>query len=397
MTHGHNQGGDAALQALRPQIQDLRMENIADLAMRARELGGVIPLWYGEGDMVTPAYIRDAAKAALDEGVTFYIPDMRGHRPLIEALSDYQSRLHGVPFGLDRSTVTPGGMQAVHLAMTAIADAGRNVVFPEPQWPNIANAIHVSGAEPRGVPMDYRDGRWVLDLDRLFDACDARTRAIVYSSPSNPQGWVAREDEIRALLEFGRRRGIWIIADEVYARMYFAGPAAPSILPLAEPEDLVMTVNTLSKGWAMTGWRVGWLTHPPSLSARFGALVQYMTSGTAGVLQAGAAAALRDGEGTVAEIRARAEAGIAATYDILDGHPAVELPARPEGGMYVFFRLRGVEDARDACRLVLERARVGLAPGHLFGPTGRSFLRMCILRETTGLREALSRMADALR
>lgn len=169
MDRGRTQRGEAALRALRPQIRDPRMENIAGLAHRARELGDVIPPWYGEGDMmVTPAYIRDAAKAALGEGLTFDIPDTRGHRPLFEALSDCQSGLHGIPFGLDRSTVTPGGMQAVHLAMTAIAEAGRNVVCREPQWPNIANAIHVSGAEPRVVPMDYRDGRWVLDLDRLF-------------------------------------------------------------------------------------------------------------------------------------------------------------------------------------------------------------------------------------
>lgn len=396
MHHGHNRQEGRAVSALRPQIQDLRMENIADLALRAQELGDVIPLWYGEGDLVTPAFIREAAKAALDAGLTFYIPDMRGYPPLVEALAEYQSALHGIPFGTDRSTVTPGGMQAVHLAMTAIAEAGRNVVFPEPQWPNIANAIHLSGAEARGVPMAWQDGRWQLDLDRLFAACDARTRAIIFSSPANPTGWVASEEELRALLDFSRRRGVWIIADEVYARLYVRGRAAPSILPLADPEDLVMTVNSLSKAWAMTGWRVGWLTHPPSIAARIGAMVQYMNSGTAGVLQAAAAVALRQGEGLVAEIRARAAAGIAATYEILGDHPAVELPVRPEGGMYVFFRLRGVEDAQQACRTVLERARVGLAPGHLFGPPGRSFLRMCILREEGSLRQALSRMAAAL-
>ncbi len=346
-----------------PRSRICAWRHIADLALRAQELGDVIPLWYGEGDLITPAFIREAAKAALDAGLTFHIPDMRGHPPLVEALAEYQSALHGIPFGTDRSTVTPGGMQAVHLAMTAIAEAGRNVVFPEPQWPNIANAIHLSGAEARGVPMAWQNGRWQLDLDRLFAACDARTRAIIFSSPANPTGWVASEAELRALLDFSRRRGVWIIADEVYARLYFRGRAAPSILPLADPEDLVMTVNSLSKAWAMTGWRVGWLTHPPSIAARIGAMVQYMNSGTAGCCRPPRQWRCARARGWWRRSAPAPPPASPPPTEILGDHPAVELPARPEGGMYVFFRLRGVEDARQACRTVLEKAHVGLARG----------------------------------
>src|SRR5688572_1221925 len=223
-----------AFDGIRAQIRDLRTENIANLAVRARELGDVIALWYGEGDVVTPAFIRDAAKAALDEGLTFYIPDMRGHAPLNEALSEYQSRLHGKTIPITQTTVTPGGMQALYLALELLVDTGTNVVYVAPQWPNIHNAIHLIGGEPRPFALDFTGGDFRLDLDRLFATCDARTRAIFLSTPSNPTGWTASREEMQALLDFSRRTGIWIISDEVYARLYFDGNVAPSILQVAE-------------------------------------------------------------------------------------------------------------------------------------------------------------------
>jgi aspartate/methionine/tyrosine aminotransferase len=391
-----NEPQPPAVKRMRPQVQDLRTENIAELAVRAQELGGVIPLWYGEGDLVTPAFVRDAAKQALDDGRTFYIPNMRGDPDLAAALAAYQSALHGVPLAVERSTVTPGGMQALLLALELIVDLGQNVVYLEPQWPNIHNLIHLCGGEPRPVALDFVDGDWKLDLDRVKAACDARTRAIIFSSPANPTGWVASHEDLRALLAFGRERGIWIIADEVYARLYFDGPAAPSILQVAEPEDLVMTINSFSKAWAMTGWRVGWLTHPASVAPEVGAMTQYMNSGTAGILQAGALAALTRGEDLVATMRERCRNGIDIAYEALSGLPDVRLPAKPRGGMYAFFSLASEPDSGAACRRILDQARVGLAPGYLFGEASKGHLRMCICRDPDQLRAGLSRMVETL-
>ena len=244
--------------------------------------------------MVTPAFIRDAAKAAFDEGLTFYIPNMRGYGPLNEALSEYQTRLHGQPIPVARTTVTPSGMQALYMALELLVDVGTNVVYVAPQWPNIHNAIHLIGGEPRPFALDF-DGDWKLDLDRLFATCDARTRAIFLSTPSNPTGWTASRAEMEALLEFSRRTGIWIISDEVYNRLYFDGGVAPSILQVADDGDRVLSVNSFSKAWAMTGWRVGWLTHPSGIADQLGAMTQYINSGTSGPLQAGAVAAIRQG------------------------------------------------------------------------------------------------------
>ncbi|HEV7254051.1 MAG TPA: pyridoxal phosphate-dependent aminotransferase [Mesorhizobium sp.] len=381
-----------AFEGIRAQIRDLHTENIARLAVRAFELGDVIALWYGEGDMVTPAFIREAAKQAFDEGLTFYIPNMRGYGPLTEALSEYQSRLFGKPFPAGRTTVAPGGMQALYLALELLVDVGTNVVYVAPQWPNIHNAIHLIGGEPRPFPLRL-EGGWRLDLDALFATCDARTRAIFLSTPSNPTGWTATREEMQALLEFSRRTGVWIISDEVYNRLYFEGEAAPSILEIAEDGDRVLSVNSFSKAWAMTGWRVGWLTHPSGIADQLGAMTQYINSGTAGPLQAGAAAALREGEPLVREIRERCRTGLDLAYEKLGQLNSVVLPEKPKGGMYAFFALQGEDDAGRACARILEEARVGLAPGHLFGSSSKAFLRMCVCREPAQIQEALERMA----
>ena len=384
---------------IRPQIQDLVTDNIAGLAERARALTDVIPLWFGEGDMVTPGFIREAAKRALDEGRTFYVPDMRGTARLVAALSEYQERLHGRPFPRDCTTVTPGGMQAVAVALELLVEPGSNVVYLTPQWPNIANAIHVAGGEGRPCPLTLRDGAWALDIAAVAKLCDARTRAIMFSSPNNPTGWTASAEDLRALLELGRERGIWIIADEVYARLYFPTPEhdggpAPSMLRIADPEDLVLTVNSFSKAWAMTGFRLGWLTHPAVLAERVGAMTQYLSSGTADCIQQAGAAALTEGEGLVGEIRERCCNGVAMAHERLTRIPGVELPQRPPGGMYAFFRVAAWPDGRAACLHILERARVGLAPGELFGAPG--WLRMCICRDPAQLATALDRLEAAL-
>jgi aspartate aminotransferase len=385
-----------AFDGIRAQMRDLHTETIANLAMRAREIGDVIALWYGEGDMVTPAFIRDAAKQAFDDGLTFYIPNMRGHEPLIEALSEYQSRLHGQHIPISRTTVTPSGMQALYFALELLVDVGTNVVYVAPQWPNIHNAIHLIGGEPRPFHLDF-DGDWRLDLEKLFAMCNARTRAIFLSTPSNPTGWTASREEMLALLEFSRRTGIWIISDEVYARLYFDGEVAPSILQVAEDGDRVLAVNSFSKAWAMTGFRLGWLTHPSGVADQLGAMTQYINSGSAGPIQAGANAAIRQGEPLVHEIRERIRTGLDLAYGKLAQLPGIILPNKPRGGMYAFFAFEGQDDSRKVCADILEKAHVGLAPGYLFGSSANAFLRMCVCRDAGQIETALDRMVETMK
>ena len=388
-----NDFGTAA-SGIRAQIRDLDTTNIAELAVKAQALGDVIPLWYGEGDDVTDETIRTAAQRSLDAGTTFYVPTMRGLPALTQELSAYLSRLYHRPIAVERSTVTPGGMQALYLGLSLILDPGTNAVYLEPQWPNIARTIFMCAAEPRPVPLGF-DTDFRLDLDRLFAACDARTRAIVLSSPSNPTGWTASREELQALLDFSRRTGIWIVSDEVYGRLFFGRDAAPSMLEIAGDDDRVLVINSFSKAWAMTGWRVGWLNHPISVAAEIAAMTQYMNSGTAGFVQAGALEALQNGEPIVARIKAKLQGGMDLAYERLGGVSSFILPDKPRGGMYAFFALAGEDDARAACMRILEQSRVGLAPGFMFGTSAQRFLRLCVLRDHTVLRHALDRMVDA--
>ncbi|NGO51674.1 aminotransferase class I/II-fold pyridoxal phosphate-dependent enzyme [Mesorhizobium camelthorni] len=389
-------GQRLAYAGIRPQIMDLQVENIAQMAVRAQSIPDVITLWYGEGDVVTPEFIRAAAKASLDQGDTFYVPDMRGLPALTKVLSEYQSRLHGRDIPVVRSTITPGGMQSVFMALQLVAEMGSNVVYIEPQWPNIRNAIHVIGAEPRPVFLKQVNGSWSLDLEDIYRACDARTRAIMFSTPSNPLGWTATREELEALLEFSRESGVWIISDELYNRLYFHGEAAPSILQVADDEDRVMSVNGFSKAWAMTGWRIGWLTHPASVAKPFSAITQYMNSGTAAFVQAGAKVALEEGEAFAASTRDRCREGVDIAYRILGAANRIVLPTKPAGGMYVFFSVEGEQNSTEICQRFLEEARVGLAPGWLFGEASKAHMRMCVCRDPAEIEEACKRIVALL-
>jgi aspartate/methionine/tyrosine aminotransferase len=246
------------------------------------------------------------------------------------------------------------------------------------------------------VALREEAGTWRLDLEAVRRACDARTRAVVFSTPSNPLGWTASEAELRALLALGRERGIWIISDELYNRLSFDGESAPSILRIAGDEDLVLCVNGFSKAWAMTGWRIGWLTHPISVGPALAAMTQYVNSGTAAVVQAGALAALEQGEALARSTRDRCRAGVDIAYRILGPVNRIRLPEKPRGGMYVFFSIEGEHDSSSICRRLLEEARVGLAPGWMFGASSTGHIRMCVCRDPGELEEACRRIAAVL-
>ena len=263
-------------------MRDVAPSGIVEVFNYGRGRQGLIPLWVGEGDLPTPAFISDAAKASLDRGETFYtaqagIPDLR------EAIASYMTRVYGAaPGGLAFSPqnffVTIGGMHAIEIATRFIAGPGDEMLIPSPAWPNFVGAVETSGARAVTVPLD-RKGRWSLDPEKLAAAVNPATRAIFFNSPANPTGFVATREEIAATLDIARRNDVWIIADEIYGRVTYDGSRAPSFHDVMASDDKILFVQTLSKNWAMTGFRIGWLEAPPALAATIENLVQFTTSG----------------------------------------------------------------------------------------------------------------------
>src|SRR5580704_122345 len=384
-----------ALEGARALIRDIPLENISSLAKGRFGDTSIIPLWFGEGDVPAPAFIGEAMAKAIADGHVFYthqngIPELR------EALADYLTVLGREPIGPENITVTFSGMNAIMLAIQLSCEVGDNLIAIDPVWPNAGGMARLVGAQVRSVRMDHGQGGWTLDPDKVVAAMDARTRAVFFASPGNPTGAMVPLETQRALLEACRKRGVWLIADEVYNRLAFGLNAAPTVLDIAAPEDRLIVVNSFSKSWAMTGWRLGWMVHPASIGPTLAMMTQYTTSGVSTFLQHAGAAAIREGEPFVAWMRDYCEAGMGIVCDALQQLPRVKLGPRPQAGMYAFFEIDGMPDSRAACLDILARTSVGVAPGYFFGPGSDGFLRACVCRKPEVLAEAMARLAPAL-
>jgi aspartate aminotransferase len=384
------------LAPIRRKIQELPASRIRQVTLAARGIDDLIALWFGEGDDVTPAFIRDAAAAALQRGETFYGPN-RGIPELRDAIQRYLRRIYGAEVDLDRIVVSASGMNALMIAIQCLVGQGDSAVVIGPVWPNAENAIAAMGTEVRRVDLAPQpDGSWHLDLDRLVDACDATTRLIVVNSPSNPTGWMAREDELQAILAHARARGIWILADEVYARIVYGERHAPSFMTLARPDDPVVIINSFSKSWSMTGWRLGWIVAPSELNVAIEKMTEFNISHATTFAQWGGVAALDHGDAYVESLVRRYAEAAELVYDRLAPLPRVRL-ARPRSAFYAFFQVEGVTDSFAYAVELQRRARVGLAPGIAFGPSGEGHLRLCFAASLAKLSTALDRLVPALR
>ncbi len=381
--------------ALRSEAREAPESGIVEVFNYGRGRQGLIPMWAGEGDLPTPDFIYEAAVRSLREGETFYTAQ-RGIPEVRAALARYHERTYGRSFADERFFITGGGMQAIQIAARMVAGHGDEVLVPAPAWPNITAAIAINGARPVTVPLRFGNAGWTLDLDRLFAAATERTRGIFINSPSNPTGWTATRDELQAILDFARARGLFIIADEVYHRFFYAGDRSPSFHDVADAEDRILYVNTFSKNWAMTGWRIGWLSTSPALGQTIENLVQYSTSGVATFMQRAATVALDEGDEFLRLQVDRARTG----REIVCGGLAQSGRARftePDGAFYLFFAVDGEDDTRKLALRLVDEANIGLAPGSAFGPAGNGYMRLCFANSPERMQEASDRLVAWLR
>ncbi|HTW51869.1 MAG TPA: pyridoxal phosphate-dependent aminotransferase [Stellaceae bacterium] len=381
--------------SVRQAIHDLETSRIADMVALGFGDPEVVALWYGESDVPTPSFIGEAASAAMRAGETFYtykagLPELR------QTIADYLTELYSKPVGMERIVVTSAGINALTLVAQALIDPGDNLVIVAPIWPNIAAVVSIMGGEPRLVSLDtLPGGGWRLDIDKLIAACDARTKGVFINSPANPTGWMASADEIAALADFARRRGLWLVADEVYNRIVYRNRMAPSFLEAGDAEDRLIVVNSFSKSWAMTGWRLGWMVIPRDLLPTMEKLIEFNTSGSPTFLQRAGIVAIRDGEPFVQSFVTRCRDAREAAIGALQSCRRVEV-ARPDGAFYAFLRVAGMRDSAAFAKELLARTKVGLAPGSAFGPMGEGCLRLCFAREPAAIAAAVERLRPML-
>jgi aspartate/methionine/tyrosine aminotransferase len=385
---------------MRPTIEQLPASRIREVANAGFGRSDVLAFWFGESDEVTPEPVRQAAAESLARGETFYSHNL-GLADLREALSAYTGALHP-PVGPERIAVTSSGVSALMLATQMLVEPGDEVVVVVPVWPNLPAQPAILGARVVRVPLvppAANEGAWTLDLQRLLEAVTPATRMLLVNAPNNPTGWTLTRAEQQALLDHCRRTGTWIVADEVYERLWFeGGAAAPSFLDIAEAEDRLIVVHSFSKSFLMTGWRLGWMVLPAGHDGAMAKLIEFNSSCAPVFVQRAGLAALAGARQSVPALAARLRECRDRLVGGLQCLPGVVL-ARPRGGMYAFFRVPGMSDDSLACakRLVADHG-LGLAPGVAFGPEAEGWLRWCFAsRDPSRLDAGLQRLRTALR
>ena len=377
-------------------IRDLAQNQIAEIADLAREDPAVIKLWIGEGDLPTPPFVVEAAAEAMRAGQTRYTYAL-GLPRLRQALSDYHRRHWGAEVPAGRFTVTSGGMNAIMQGLQAVLSPGEEVIYPAPHWPNLAATVQVLGGVPVPVALQRTEsGGFHLDLAAIAAAITPRSRVIAINSPSNPTGWVMGREQMMALRDLARARGLWILSDEVYNHFTYGNAIAPSFLEICDGSDRLLVSNTFSKNWAMTGWRAGWLVFPEGLAPVFDNLGQYNTTSIPTFIQHACIAALEQGDDFIGEMVARCRESRRIFSEGLAAIPGVRVQA-PEGSFYLMFSVDGETDSRALAVRILRQAKVGLAPGTAFGEDPDGKLRLCFAVSPALAREAMARLDAMLR
>ncbi len=387
---------DPPLASLLPRrVREIGTSQIGLVADLGRDDPDVVKLWIGEGDLPTPDFIVQAAHAAMQAGHTRYTYSL-GLPALREALSRYHQRHWNVAVAPDRFAITAGGMNGIMQAAQALLDPGDEIIVPSPAWPNLSEAVRITGGVP--VPVAYRrgaDGRFALGLQDVAAAITERTRVIVVNSPSNPTGWIMPLEQMEALRDLARARGLWILSDEVYAHFAYGNALTPSFLQICTEQDRLIVANTFSKNWAMTGWRAGWLIYPSGLGETFAKLGQYSTTSIPTFIQHAAVTALEDGDGFIRTMVDRCAESRAILVDGLSRLKGVSV-VPPDGAFYLMARIDTGETSLALALRLLREAKVGVAPGTAFGPEGEGFVRVCFAVSPALAREAVRRLTRLL-
>lgn len=395
---------------LAPSAQRVPVSRIRALADVAFGMEDVLFLQFGESTLPTPPYVIEAVNRAAQEGWTFYTAN-QGLPSLREAIAGLTRRLHAVNVDATEIQIAAGGVQALNLAIKCVIDPGDEALVLSPNWPNGSAMVEMFGGRAVEIPMARLGRRFTPDLDALEAALTPRTRLLLYASPSNPLGWTATVAEQQTLLDFAREHGLWLLADEVYERIYYggsqrtaadcgqgqappyAGQRAPSILQLCTRADAVIVVNSFSKTYRMTGWRLGWMVGRADFVQKAAQLNEFIVSHAPTMVQRGGEAAIAQGEDDIAAMVEEFQERRDFAASLLRAAPGVNLP-EPEGAFYLFPQLDGVDDSYQFALDLLQKTHVAVAPGSAFGNGGEGSIRICYAPGMDVLRPAMERICE---
>jgi hypothetical protein len=373
-------------------VRQSRIRELADIAM---SMDGVLRLYFGESNQPTPQYIKDAAVRALHEGYTFYTENA-GLPSLRHAIAAKYRDLHNVDLDWKNVVITASGVQALNVSIRCVMDPGDEAIVLTPAWPNGGASVGMCSAHAIEIPHVLLNDRYEIDFEAVESALSKHTRLIIYTSPSNPLGWVARDSDQDRLLKICREHGLWLLADEVYERLYYRGSVAPSILRKCTPADAVIVVQSFSKSYCMTGWRLGWLVSRADLAQKATQLNEFIVSHAPSMSQKAGETALRDGEREIRTMVDRLRENRDFVRDALQQMPGVTVP-QAEGAFYLFPRIEGMRDSFDFCRRLLLEKKVGIAPGVAFGAGGEGSVRICYAADRSVLEPAMERLQSFVR
>lgn len=375
----------SATYAILDKVQELRASGIPVL-----DMGG------GEPDFATPAHINEAATLALSEGFTHYTPS-RGLPQLLDAIANKLAEENDVI--VDPRTdivVTPSAKHALFITLMALLDPGDQVIIPTPSWVSYQSMVRINGAYPIELPLSPENG-FTITREGLESKVTPRTRAIVVNSPNNPTGHVIDYEEASVIVEFARDHDLLVVSDEIYEKIVYDGTRHVSLAALPGAGERTLTINGFSKGYAMTGWRLGYVAGPQDIVAEILKVQQHSVGCAGSFVQLGGIAALTGDQVPVQAMRETYAERRALIVDGLNAIPGISCAA-PSGSFYAFADIRetGMATSAEFCQWLLRKARVAVTPGSAFGPGGEGYIRLSFAASSEVISDALKRIRNAV-
>jgi len=354
----------------------------------------VLPAWFGEGDSPTSSLIYNETIEAIKNGKSFYT-FQNGIYNLRTEIAKYMNEVFDISTKPENHSVVTGGMMGLRLICDLIVDHGDEVVMVGPVWPNIRSSVLLKKGNIKEISLKLNDGEWVLDYDYLINSITKNTKMVFVNSPGNPTGWVMPKKEQERLLEHTRNLGCWLISDEVYHQITYNDLPSPSFLQSSKADDRLIVINSASKSFSMTGWRVGWITHPEELGVHIAKLVQITTTGVPEFLQYGLISALKNYKEITKELRKNLKASRDIMFDRLIHWKKVDCSI-PDAAFYAFFKVKGVNNSLDFAKKLILETNVGVAPGIAFGQSGEGHIRICFAAKESFINKIMDRLEPVL-